>query len=102
MPEGFEAGMSHESPRPQWARSTLHSRPHALQMPPLIKTLEEETGIGRPSTYAAIIKTIHEPRIRHSARVSHFKPTELVRSHYKADEKERFPDLVNIKFTRRR
>lgn len=75
---------------------------HFTQPPPrfteasLIKTLEEN-GIGRPSTYAATISTItaREYVVR-DAKV--FKPTELGEVITKL-MKERFPDIVNVKFT---
>ena len=62
----------------------------------LIKTLEE-TGVGRPSTYASILSTItqREYVVREQKQI---KPTEL-------DEattnllKEKFPKIVNVRFT---
>lgn len=75
---------------------------HFTQPPPryteasLIKMLEEN-GIGRPSTYAATISTIttREYVVREGKA---FKPTELGEVITKL-MKERFPDIVNTKFT---
>ncbi len=62
----------------------------------LIKALEEN-GIGRPSTYAATISTItgREYVVREGKA---FKPTELGEVSTQL-MKERFPKIVNIKFT---
>ena len=75
---------------------------HFTQPPPryteasLIKALEEN-GIGRPSTYAATISTItsREYVVREAKTL---KPTELgeVTTNLM---KERFPKIVNVKFT---
>ncbi len=62
----------------------------------LIKTLEEN-GIGRPSTYAATISTI-TAREYVSREGKSFAPTELGEVITKL-MKERFPEIVNIKFT---
>ena len=75
---------------------------HFTQPPPryteasLIKALEEN-GIGRPSTYAATISTItgREYVTRESKTL---KPTELGEVSTKL-MKERFPKVVNVKFT---
>ncbi len=75
---------------------------HFTQPPPrfteasLIKALEEN-GIGRPSTYAATITTItaREYVVREGKTL---KPTELGEVSTKL-MKERFPKIVNIKFT---
>lgn len=80
----------------------LKGNQHFTQPPPrfteasLIKTLEEN-GIGRPSTYAATISTItsREYVIREGKA---FKPTELGEMITKL-MKERFPKIVNVKFT---
>ncbi len=80
----------------------LSGTQHFTQPPPryteasLIKTLEEN-GIGRPSTYAATIMTItsREYVVREGKS---FKPTELGEVITKL-MKERFPDIVNIRFT---
>lgn len=62
----------------------------------LIKMLEE-TGVGRPSTYASILSTIidREYVIRESKML---KPTELGMATTKL-LKEQFPNIVNTKFT---
>ncbi len=62
----------------------------------LIKAMEEE-GIGRPSTYASIITTIvKRGYIKRSAKL--LRPTELGEATTKL-LKERFPKIVNVKFT---
>lgn len=62
----------------------------------LIKMLEE-TGVGRPSTYATIISTItsREYVVREQKLL---KPTELGEAITKL-LKEKFPKIVNVKFT---
>lgn len=62
----------------------------------LIKMLEE-TGVGRPSTYASIVSTItaREYVIREQKQL---KPTELGEAVVNL-LKEHFPDIVNVKFT---
>lgn len=75
---------------------------HFTQPPPrfteasLIKALEEN-GIGRPSTYAATISTItgREYVVREAKTL---KPTELGEVITKL-MKERFPKIVNVRFT---
>lgn len=62
----------------------------------LIKTLEEN-GIGRPSTYVPTISTITK-REYVSREGKTLKPTELGFVITKL-MKERFPDIVNVKFT---
>ncbi|WP_369298970.1 type I DNA topoisomerase [uncultured Neglectibacter sp.] len=80
----------------------LKGNQHFTQPPPryteasLIKTLEEN-GIGRPSTYAATISTI-TGREYVAREGKAFKPTELGEVITKL-MKERFPDIVNVKFT---
>ena len=80
----------------------LKGNQHFTQPPPryteasLIKTLEEN-GIGRPSTYAATISTI-TGREYVTREGKAFKPTELGEVTTKL-MKERFPDIVNVKFT---
>ncbi len=62
----------------------------------LIKALEEE-GIGRPSTYAAIITTIvKRGYVKRAAKL--LIPTELGEA-ITALLKEQFPKIVNVKFT---
>ncbi len=75
---------------------------HFTQPPPryteasLIKALEEN-GIGRPSTYAATITTIvGRGYVTRESKV--LKPTELGEVATKL-MKERFPKIVNVKFT---
>jgi DNA topoisomerase-1 len=75
---------------------------HFTEPPPrfneasLIKALEEH-GIGRPSTYAPIIKTIQDRNyVRLDTR--RFFPTKLGRLVNTA-LKEHFPEIVNIEFT---
>ena len=80
----------------------LAGNQHFTQPPPryteasLIKALEEN-GIGRPSTYAATISTItgREYVVREGKTL---KPTELGEVSTKL-MKERFPRIVNVKFT---
>lgn len=80
----------------------LKGNQHFTQPPPryteasLIKTLEEN-GIGRPSTYAATISTI-TTREYVTREGKAFKPTELGEVTTKL-MKERFPKIVNTKFT---
>jgi len=75
---------------------------HFTQPPPryteatLVKTLEEK-GIGRPSTYAAILSTIQERKYVHKGE-GRFGPTELgvVVNDLLVDK---FPKLIDIGFT---
>ena len=62
----------------------------------LIKTLEE-TGVGRPSTYASILSTItqREYVVREQKQI---KPTELGETTTNL-LKDKFPKIVNVKFT---
>lgn len=82
----------------------LDPKQHFTQPPPryseatLVKELEEK-GIGRPSTYAAILSTIQEREYVEKAD-GKFKPTELgilVNDLLV----ENFPDLLDIEFTAR-
>ncbi|HBG55683.1 MAG TPA: type I DNA topoisomerase [Ruminococcaceae bacterium] len=83
-------------------KKDLSGGQHFTQPPPryteasLIKTLEEN-GIGRPSTYATTISTIlaREYVVRDGRAL---KPTELGETVTKL-MKERFPKIVNVKFT---
>ena len=62
----------------------------------LIKAMEEE-GIGRPSTYATILTTIVKREyVQRNAKILY--PTELGEAITKL-LKERFPRIVNVKFT---
>ena len=80
----------------------LKGNQHFTQPPPryteasLIKTLEEN-GIGRPSTYAATISTITS-REYVAREGKAFKPTELGEVITRL-MKERFPKIVNVRFT---
>ncbi|MCI8920982.1 MAG: type I DNA topoisomerase [Acutalibacter sp.] len=80
----------------------LKGNQHFTQPPPryteasLIKTLEEN-GIGRPSTYAATISTI-TTREYVAREGKAFKPTELGEVITKL-MKDRFPKIVNVRFT---
>jgi DNA topoisomerase-1 len=80
----------------------LTGNQHFTQPPPryteatLIKALEEY-GIGRPSTYATIITTIIKREyVKRVSKLLH--PTELGIATTKL-LKERFPKIVNVKFT---
>ena len=75
---------------------------HFTQPPPrfteasLIKTLEE-SGVGRPSTYASIISTIlHRGYVTRQQKM--LAPTELGETLIQL-LKDRFPGVVNVKFT---
>ena len=78
------------------------SKQHFTQPPPrynealLIKELEEK-GIGRPSTYAAIISTIQDRKYVEKVE-GRFLPTETGRTVNDFLLKG-FPDLVNVDFT---
>ncbi len=83
-------------------KKELKGNQHFTQPPPryteasLIKALEEN-GIGRPSTYAATISTITS-RAYVVREGKALKPTELGEVITKL-MRERFPKIVNIKFT---
>lgn len=80
----------------------LEPRQHFTQPPPryteatLVKALEEK-GIGRPSTYAAILSTIADRKYVHKES-GRFAPTELgtVVNDYLV---EHFPELLDVGFT---
>ncbi len=80
----------------------LLPKQHFTQPPPryteatLVKVLEEK-GIGRPSTYAAILSTIQERKYVQKNE-GKFSPTELgfVVNDYLV---ERFQELIDVKFT---
>ncbi|MDR2687705.1 MAG: type I DNA topoisomerase [Oscillospiraceae bacterium] len=80
----------------------LVSAQHYTQPPPryteasLIKALEE-SGVGRPSTYATIISTILQ-RGYVTRQQKQLLPTELGEATVRL-LKERFPNIVNVKFT---
>jgi len=75
---------------------------HFTQPPPrfteasLIKSLEE-SGVGRPSTYATIISTITQ-RGYVTRKQKQLTPTELGEALTQL-LKDRFPNIVNVKFT---
>jgi DNA topoisomerase-1 len=80
----------------------IQPKQHFTQPPPryseatLVKALEEQ-GIGRPSTYAAILSTIQDRKYIQK-REGKFAPTELgaVVNDYLV---ERFPELMDVSFT---
>jgi len=80
----------------------LVSAQHYTQPPPryteasLIKALEE-SGVGRPSTYATIISTILQ-RGYVTRQQKQLLPTELGEAMVRL-LKERFPNIVNVRFT---
>lgn len=82
----------------------LLPKQHFTQPPPrynealLIRELEDK-GIGRPSTYAAIISTIQD-RLYVEKEEARFKPTELGRM---VNERliRHFPDVFDVAFTAR-
>jgi len=86
------------------ALKDLLSAQHFTQPPPryteasLIKALEE-SGVGRPSTYATIISTIlHRGYVARQQK--QLLPTELGEAMVRL-LKERFPNIVNVQFTAR-
>lgn len=76
---------------------------HFTQPPPryaeatLVKALEEQ-GIGRPSTYAAILSTIQERKYIEKNNDRRFAPTELGKV-VNDLLVEKFPELIDIGFT---
>ncbi len=80
----------------------LLSKQHFTQPPPryteatLVKALEEK-GIGRPSTYAAILSTVQDRKYVQKTD-GRFSPTELgvVVNDYLV---EKFPELIDVGFT---
>jgi len=83
-------------------REILHEQ-HFTQPPQryteasLIKTLEE-TGVGRPSTYATILSTILDRSYVQRESKKTLKPTELGTA-ITGLLKDKFPKIVNTKFT---
>jgi len=81
---------------------SLIPKQHFTEPPPrfteatLVKSLEEQ-GIGRPSTYAAIISTIQE-RLYVDLKEKKFHPTELGTAVTDLLVKH-FPDVLDVKFT---
>lgn len=82
----------------------IEPKQHFTQPPPryteatLVKELEEK-GIGRPSTYAAIMSTIQDREYVEKVE-NKFRPTELG-SLVNTLLVEQFPDLLNVEFTAR-
>ncbi len=82
----------------------VEPKQHFTQPPPrfteasLIKKLEEE-GVGRPSTYAAILSTIQDKEYVEKLR-NQFRPTEMGLA-VNDLLVQNFPDIFNIKFTAR-
>ncbi len=82
--------------------SEIEGLQHFTQPPPryteatLVKALEDK-GIGRPSTYAAIISTIQDRKYT-TKEEGRFKPTELgvVVNNLLVDK---FPELIDLQFT---
>jgi DNA topoisomerase-1 len=80
----------------------LEPKQHFTQPPPryteatLVKALEEK-GIGRPSTYAAILSTVQDRKYVHKTD-NKFAPTELgvIVNDYLVDK---FPELIDVGFT---
>lgn len=76
---------------------------HFTQAPPryteasLVKELEKE-GIGRPSTYAAIMNTIRQREYTNVDEKKRFVPSELGMTVVKMLT-ENFPQIMNLKFT---
>jgi len=88
--------------QPEQTIAGIMSKQHFTQPPPrynealLIKELEEK-GIGRPSTYAAIISTIQDRKYVEKIE-GRFIPTETGRT-VNDFLMKRFPDIVNVDFT---
>lgn len=84
-------------------KKEIKSIQHFTQPPPryseatLVKALEDK-GIGRPSTYAAILSTIQDKKYVEKAEDKRFFPTELgvVVNDLLV---EKFPELIDISFT---
>ncbi len=81
----------------------VNPKQHFTQPPPryteasLVKEMEKE-GIGRPSTYAAILNTIRARSYTHLDEKKRFVPTELGMTVTKLLV-ENLPDIMDIKFT---
>lgn len=84
---------------------TITPKQHFTQPPPrftqasLVKELEKN-GVGRPSTYAAILKTIQMRSYTHLDEKKRFVPTELGMTVTKMLS-ENLPEIMDIKFTAR-
>lgn len=85
------------------AVSAVTPKQHFTQPPPrftqasLVKELEKN-GVGRPSTYAAILKTIQMRAYTHLDEKKRFVPSELGMTVTKLLS-ENVPDIMDIKFT---
>ena len=81
----------------------IEGKQHFTQPPPrfteatLVRELEEQ-GIGRPSTYAAIISTIQDKKYAEKRKDTRFQPTELgtITTDLLV---ESFPSFFDVKFT---
>ncbi|WP_455376861.1 type I DNA topoisomerase [Petrachloros mirabilis] len=99
LSEGERLGLVEQ---PEQTVPGITSKQHFTQPPPrynealLIKELEEK-GIGRPSTYAAIISTIQDRKYVEKVE-GRFIPTETGRTVNEFLLKG-FPDVVNVDFT---
>jgi len=84
------------------ALKKLESKQHFTQPPPryteasLVKELEKQ-GVGRPSTYAAILSTIQKRKYVEKDK-KRFNPTELGLAVNEMLTKN-LPDIINVKFT---
>ncbi|MFR4994070.1 MAG: DNA topoisomerase [Oscillospiraceae bacterium] len=76
--------------------STSPSRPHAIREASLVRAMEEK-GVGRPSTYAAIIATIQDREyvIKTDKKLSPTKLGEVVNGLMM----DRFPNIISVEFT---
>ncbi|MDZ4677139.1 MAG: type I DNA topoisomerase [Oligoflexia bacterium] len=96
LPEDLKVGMSPKL-------KELKPEQHFTQPPPrftdasLIKDLEEK-GIGRPSTYAAIISTILDKEYVEKDQAGRFKPTDLGNIVTELLV-ENFKDILDVEFT---
>ncbi|HEV2174455.1 MAG TPA: type I DNA topoisomerase, partial [Nitrospira sp.] len=102
LPELTEGERLRLIEQPEQTSPGVTSKQHFTQPPPrynealLIKELEEK-GIGRPSTYAAIISTIQDRKYVEKVE-GRFLPTETGRTVNDFLLKG-FPDVVNVDFT---
>jgi len=102
LPELSEGERLRLVEQPEQTIPGVTSKQHFTQPPPrynealLIKELEEK-GIGRPSTYAAIISTIQDRKYVEKVE-GRFLPTETGRTVNDFLLKG-FPDVVNVDFT---
>lgn len=81
----------------------VDGKQHFTQPPPryseasLVKELEKK-GVGRPSTYAAILSTIRRRKYVERNTKKRFEPTELGKTVNKLLV-ENLPDIINVSFT---